>query len=62
MTVKLVFQDTLGPLLPHKTDLSLSSHTNFFRGPITLFPGFSSSSSSDPFFSASPDCCLRAPR
>lgn len=42
-----------------ETDLSLSSQRNFFRGPITLFPGFSSSSSSDPFFSPSSDCCLR---
>lgn len=39
-------------------DLSLSSQMNFLRGPITLFPGFSSSSSSDPFFSPSSDCCL----
>src|SRR4029434_1891598 len=38
--------------------LSLSSQMNFFRGPITLFPGFSSSSSSEPFFSPSSDCCL----
>lgn len=38
--------------------LSLSSQTNFFRGPITLFPGFSSSSSSEPFLSPSSDCCL----
>lgn len=41
-----------------EADLSLSSQRNFFRGPITLFPGFSSSSSSDPFFSPSSDCCL----
>lgn len=40
------------------SNLSFSSHTNFFRGPITLFPGFSSSSSSDPFLSPSSDCCL----
>lgn len=39
--------------------LSLSSQTNFFRGPITLFPGFSSSSSSEPFLSPSSDCCLQ---
>lgn len=39
--------------------LSLSSQTNFFLGPITLFPGFSSSSSSEPFLSPSSDCCLQ---
>lgn len=38
--------------------LSLSSHTNFFLGPITLRPGFSSSSSSEPFLSPSSVCCL----
>lgn len=39
--------------------LSLSSQTNFFLGPITLLPGFSSSSSSEPFLSPSSDCCLQ---
>lgn len=40
------------------THLSLSSQTNFLRGPNTLLPGFSSSSSSEAFFSPSSQCCL----
>jgi hypothetical protein len=35
----------------------VSSQWNFFRGPMTRFPGFSSSSSSDPFFSRSSSAC-----
>lgn len=37
--------------------LTVSSQWNFFLGPTTLFPGFSSSSSSDPFFSRSSSAC-----